>query len=39
MGSQHKHLKNGLQKIIEANEEVDKLGQMAEMSRAELKTK
>lgn len=26
MGSQHKHLKNGLQKIIEANEEVDKLG-------------
>jgi hypothetical protein len=39
MGSQHKHLKHGLQKITEANEEVNKLSKKAAESREELQVK
>lgn len=39
MGSQHKHLKNGLQKITEANEDVQKLSEKAVVSRKELQKK
>ena len=39
MGTQHKHLKNGLNKITEANKEVNILEKKAQKSRAELKVK